>query len=100
LILSAEIDFLGVNYYVPRRVKARESEYDLDYFTPAVVGGEDLAQRFREFMFYQRVKEAAVKKQVGIPAFNIMLAHAKAVTAYRELALAGEIGVVLNLTPS
>ncbi len=29
-----------------------------------------------------------------------MLAHAKAVTAYRELALAGEIGVVLNLTPS
>jgi hypothetical protein len=23
-----------VNYYVPRRVKARESEYDLDYFTP------------------------------------------------------------------
>ncbi|PLM94415.1 6-phospho-beta-glucosidase, partial [Klebsiella quasipneumoniae] len=34
LILSAESDFLGVNYYVPRRVKARESEYDLDYFTP------------------------------------------------------------------
>ena len=34
LILSAEIDFLGVNYYVPRRVKAREGEYDLDYFTP------------------------------------------------------------------
>ena len=34
LILSADIDFLGVNYYVPRRVKARESEYDLDYFTP------------------------------------------------------------------
>ena len=31
------------------------------------MGGEDLAQRFREFMFYQRVKEAAVKKQVGIP---------------------------------
>ncbi len=29
-----------------------------------------------------------------------MLAHAKAVTAYRELALVGEIGVVLNLTPS
>ena len=34
LILSADIDFLGVNYYVPRRVKAREGEYDLDYFTP------------------------------------------------------------------
>ena len=34
MILSADIDFLGVNYYVPRRVKARESEYDLDYFTP------------------------------------------------------------------
>lgn len=34
LILSADIDFLGVNYYAPRRVKAREGEYDLDYFTP------------------------------------------------------------------
>ncbi len=31
-------------------------------------------------------------------AFNIMLAH-KAVTAYRELALAGEIGVVLQPDP-
>lgn len=36
LITSAHIDFLGVNYYVPRRVKARESEYALDYFTPEV----------------------------------------------------------------
>lgn len=34
LIVQSEIDFLGVNYYVPRRVKARESEYPLDYFTP------------------------------------------------------------------
>lgn len=33
-IKSAEVDFLGVNYYVPRRVKAREAEYTLDYFTP------------------------------------------------------------------
>lgn len=38
-----------------------------------------------------------VRKMVGWRrryevAFNIMLAHAKAVTAYRELALAGEIG--------
>lgn len=33
-------------------------------------------------------------------AFNIMLAHAKAVQVYRQLALDGEIGVVLNLTPS
>lgn len=33
-LISADIDFLRVNYYVPRRVKARESEYDLDYFTP------------------------------------------------------------------
>ncbi|KII75312.1 glycoside hydrolase family 1 protein [Vibrio renipiscarius] len=33
-ITSAKIDFLGVNYYVPRRVKAREVAYDLDYFTP------------------------------------------------------------------
>lgn len=36
LITSTTIDFLGVNYYVPRRVKAREEEYDLDYFTPDV----------------------------------------------------------------
>ncbi|MDG3085310.1 glycoside hydrolase family 1 protein [Vibrio hannami] len=35
-ITSAKIEFLGVNYYVPRRVKAREAEYDLDYFTPEV----------------------------------------------------------------
>ncbi|UNB79004.1 hypothetical protein MJK72_22560 [Klebsiella pneumoniae] len=34
LIPSTYIDFLGVNYYVPRRVKARESEYDSDYFHP------------------------------------------------------------------
>ncbi|MFA0087163.1 glycoside hydrolase family 1 protein [Vibrio sp. E150_011] len=35
-ITSANIEFLGVNYYVPRRVQARESEYELDYFTPEV----------------------------------------------------------------
>ncbi|WP_117234954.1 glycoside hydrolase family 1 protein [Vibrio maerlii] len=35
-ITSAKIEFLGVNYYVPRRVKAREAEYELDYFTPEV----------------------------------------------------------------
>ncbi|WED23712.1 glycoside hydrolase family 1 protein [Vibrio sp. JC009] len=35
-ITSAKIGFLGVNYYVPRRVKAREAEYELDYFTPEV----------------------------------------------------------------
>ncbi|MDV7105086.1 glycoside hydrolase family 1 protein [Vibrio sp. TH_r3] len=36
IISSAKIDFLGVNYYVPRRVKARESKYELDYFTPEI----------------------------------------------------------------
>ncbi|WP_036829349.1 glycoside hydrolase family 1 protein, partial [Photobacterium sanctipauli] len=35
-ITTAKVDFLGVNYYVPRRVKARETEYTLDYFTPEV----------------------------------------------------------------
>lgn len=35
-ITSAKIAFLGVNYYVPRRVKAREEEYELEYFTPEV----------------------------------------------------------------
>ncbi|HEI8866333.1 TPA: glycoside hydrolase family 1 protein [Serratia odorifera] len=34
LITDSRVDFLGVNYYVPRRVKARETEYTLDYFTP------------------------------------------------------------------
>lgn len=34
LISGSRVDFLGVNYYVPRRVKARESDYTLDYFTP------------------------------------------------------------------
>jgi len=34
LITSSSIDFLGVNYYVPRRVQARETPYNLDYFTP------------------------------------------------------------------
>ncbi|KLE63675.1 6-phospho-beta-glucosidase [Klebsiella aerogenes] len=34
LITSSRVDFLGVNYYVPRRVKARECPYELDYFTP------------------------------------------------------------------
>ncbi|HCQ3754932.1 TPA: glycoside hydrolase family 1 protein, partial [Escherichia coli] len=34
IITSSTIDFLGVNYYVPRRVQARENEYTLDYFTP------------------------------------------------------------------
>lgn len=34
LILSTKVDFLGVNYYVPRRVKAREQAYPLKHFTP------------------------------------------------------------------
>ncbi len=34
LITDSQVDFLGVNYYVPRRVKARECPYELDYFTP------------------------------------------------------------------
>ncbi|MDG3088541.1 glycoside hydrolase family 1 protein [Vibrio hannami] len=36
VITSAKVQFLGVNYYVPRRVKAREAKYELDYFTPEV----------------------------------------------------------------
>lgn len=34
IITSSTIDFLGVNYYVPRRVQAREKEYTLGNFTP------------------------------------------------------------------
>lgn len=33
-IKKAKINFVGLNYYVPRRVKAREAAYELNYFTP------------------------------------------------------------------
>lgn len=33
-------------------------------------------------------------------AYHIVIAHAKAVQAYRSLQLSGQIGIVLNLTPS
>lgn len=33
-------------------------------------------------------------------AFHIMLAHSKAVRAYKDMGLSGKIGIVLNLTPS
>ncbi|CNC88947.1 beta-glucosidase [Yersinia frederiksenii] len=33
-IIESRINFLGVNYYVPSCVKASETEYTLDYFTP------------------------------------------------------------------
>ncbi|EJR0948766.1 glycoside hydrolase family 1 protein [Vibrio alginolyticus] len=33
-IFTSKIDFLGVNYYVPRRVKAREQVYPHQHFTP------------------------------------------------------------------
>ena len=46
---------------------------------------------------YPCKKDGKLAAQV---AFNIMLAHAKAVHLYRKLELPGEIGVVLNLTPS
>lgn len=46
---------------------------------------------------YPCKKDGKLAAQV---AFNIMLAHAKAVQLYRKLELPGEIGVVLNLTPS
>lgn len=45
---------------------------------------------------YPCKKDGRLAAQV---AFNIMLAHAKAVGAFRELALESQIGVVLNLTP-
>ncbi len=46
---------------------------------------------------YPCKKDGKLAAQV---AFNIMLAHAGAVNVYREMGLPGEIGVVLNLTPS
>ncbi len=39
-------------------------------------------------------------KRAATVAYHTMLAHAKAVKAYRELNQAGKIGIVLNLTPS
>jgi 6-phospho-beta-glucosidase len=39
-------------------------------------------------------------KRAATVAYHTMLAHAKAVKAYRELNQAGQIGIVLNLTPS
>ena len=46
---------------------------------------------------YPNKKDMKLAVQV---AFNIMLAHAFAVKEYRKLDLNGEIGVVLNITPS
>lgn len=46
---------------------------------------------------YPNKKDPKLAVQV---AYNIILAHAKSVTEYRKLNLSGQIGVVLNLTPS
>lgn len=46
---------------------------------------------------YPNKKDPKLAVQV---AYNIILAHAKAVIEYRKLNLSGQIGVVLNLTPS
>lgn len=46
---------------------------------------------------YPNKNDMKLALQVG---YNTILAHAQAVSAYRSLNLSGEIGVVLNLTPS
>lgn len=46
---------------------------------------------------YPNKKDPKLAVQVG---FNTILAHAKAVKIYRSLNLKGQIGVILNLTPS
>ena len=72
-----EVIFALTRFYPPRHIIVYPKKIDIRAEDQrrvvfagrrqAVVGGKDLAQRFGEFMFYQRVKEAAVKKQVGIP---------------------------------
>ena len=39
-------------------------------------------------------------RRAATVAYHTMLAHAKAVQRYRALQLEGQIGIVLNLTPS
>ena len=39
-------------------------------------------------------------KRAAQVAYHTMLAHAKAVRAFREAGIRGKIGIILNLTPS
>lgn len=51
---------------------------------------------FYDFHYPNKI-DSKLGIQVG---YNLQLAHAKAVKAYRELNLGGEIGITLNLTPA
>lgn len=62
LITTAKLDFLGVNYYVPRRVKARTTKYDLDYFTPEMFFEYYIEEnaRFNPFRDNNEIKPVAI----------------------------------------
>lgn len=62
IIRDASIDFLGVNYYVPRRVRARTKPYTLPYFTPEVYFENyvDENGRFNPFRDNNEIKPEAI----------------------------------------
>ncbi|MGL5295884.1 MAG: glycoside hydrolase family 1 protein [Culicoidibacterales bacterium] len=61
-IKTATIDFMGVNYYVPRRVRARTTVYDLDYFTPEMFFEYYIEEnaRFNPFRDNNEIKPVAI----------------------------------------
>lgn len=62
IIHDATIDFLGVNYYVPRRVRARTTPYELTYFTPEVYFENyiDTEGRFNPYRDNNEIKPEAI----------------------------------------
>ncbi|MGL5384108.1 MAG: glycoside hydrolase family 1 protein [Culicoidibacterales bacterium] len=62
IITSAKVDFLGVNYYVPRRVRARTTPYDLTYFTPELFFEyyTESEARFNPFRDNNEIKPVAI----------------------------------------
>lgn len=62
IIKQAHIDFLGVNYYVPRRVRARTTPYTTPYFTPEVYFEPytDTDARFNPFRDNNEIKPCAI----------------------------------------
>lgn len=62
IILNAPLDFIGVNYYVPRRVRARTTAYELDYFTPEMFFEYYIEEgaRFNPFRDNNEIKPVAI----------------------------------------
>lgn len=62
IIHDATVDFLGVNYYVPRRVRARTTPYELAYFTPELYFENyvDEGARFNPYRDNNEIKPEAI----------------------------------------